>query len=123
MIRFTCPNCHEKVKVDDKHAGRNAKCPACEQSILVPNKSEHEPDQDANRNGSPPIKTIAPADSSVGFFRNKFVRIDGLVVKVENRVASIGTKGLGTEFSVPIEDLGISVGTGLADSKSKVEHE
>ena len=46
-----------------------------------------------------------------------------MVVKVESRVASIGTKGLGAGFSVPIEDLGISVGTGLAGSKSKVEHE
>ena len=123
MIRFACPNCHERFKVDDNHAGRKAKCSACEQSILVPNKSGYEPDQDANRKGPPPIKNIAAPDSSVGFFGSKFARIDGVVVKVESRVASIGTKGLGAGFSVPIEDLGISVGTGLAGSKSKVEHE
>jgi predicted Zn finger-like uncharacterized protein len=123
MIRFTCPNCQEKFKVDDKYAGRKAKCSACEQSILVPDKSEHETDQDTNRNGPPPIKSIPPPDSSIGFFGGRFERIDGVVVKVENRVASIGTKGLGAGFSVPIEDLGISVGTGLAGSKSKVERE
>lgn len=123
MIRFSCPNCYEKFKVVDRHAGRKAKCSACEQSILVPEKSEVENDQDADLNGLLLIETIAAPESSVGFFGNKFERIDGVVVKVESRVASIGTKGLGAGFSVPIEDLGISVRTGLAGSKSRVEHE
>lgn len=123
MIQFSCPNCDEKFKVDDRHAGRKAKCSACEQSILVPEKTKVENYLDPELNGSLPTNTIAAPESSVGFFGNKFERIDGLVVKVESRVASIGTKGVGAGFSVPIEDLGVSIGTGLAGSKSKVEHD
>lgn len=123
MIRFTCPNCNEKFRVDDKHAGRKAKCSACEQSVVIPEKSEVEIHQDVEHTAHSTIKTNTGSNSSNAIFRGLFERIEGVVVKVENRVASMGTAGLGAGFSVPIEDLGISVGTGLTSAKSKVHHE
>jgi len=123
MIRFTCPNCHEKFKVDAKHAGRKTKCSSCEQLIQVPEinglTTDLFPTQD-----SPHSTTVSSnTESPVGFFARKFARVEGIVVKVESRVASIGSNGLGAGFSVPIEELGVSVGTGLQASKSKVRHE
>ncbi|MFH1707365.1 MAG: hypothetical protein ABIF71_05550 [Planctomycetota bacterium] len=38
-IEFNCGACGKDLKVDDKHAGRKLKCPACKQGITVPSVS------------------------------------------------------------------------------------
>lgn len=123
MIHFTCPNCLERFRVDDKHAGRKAKCSACDQSILIPKKTEVETYQDLKQHDSSQITPIPGANASDRVFSDRFERVEGIVVKVESRVASMSSTGLGAGFSVPIEDLGISLGTGLAGSKSRINHE
>ena len=35
-IESTCPNCHRTLRVGDEHAGKQAKCPACETIYTVP---------------------------------------------------------------------------------------
>jgi Tol biopolymer transport system component len=36
MIRFSCKNCGQKLNVDDKHYGRQVKCPKCGEVVVVP---------------------------------------------------------------------------------------
>jgi len=36
MIEFNCPTCGKKFGVRDEHAGRKARCPACQEPIRVP---------------------------------------------------------------------------------------
>jgi DNA-directed RNA polymerase subunit RPC12/RpoP len=36
VIRFTCENCGQKIKVHDQYAGKKGKCPKCRQPIVVP---------------------------------------------------------------------------------------
>jgi DNA-directed RNA polymerase subunit RPC12/RpoP len=36
MIKFSCKNCGQKLNVDDKHSGRQVKCPKCQRMIFVP---------------------------------------------------------------------------------------
>lgn len=43
-IRFTCPDCDKRLKVDDRHAGRPVTCPRCGQSLLIPASEEPEED-------------------------------------------------------------------------------
>lgn len=35
MLEFKC-KCRQKIKVDDKHAGKSGKCPKCKQIIEIP---------------------------------------------------------------------------------------
>ena len=36
MIRFTCEQCGQKIRVNDTAAGKNGRCPACKQPLKVP---------------------------------------------------------------------------------------
>jgi len=38
VIRFSCKNCGNKIKVEDKHSGRRGKCPKCGRVVVVPDK-------------------------------------------------------------------------------------
>ncbi|HEV7281299.1 MAG TPA: hypothetical protein VGN57_13930 [Pirellulaceae bacterium] len=38
-IRFACPHCEKTLKVDDRFAGRRAKCPNCRTSIEIPEQA------------------------------------------------------------------------------------
>ncbi|MEA3226431.1 MAG: hypothetical protein U9Q07_10820, partial [Planctomycetota bacterium] len=39
MIRFCCDRCGHKISIQNKHAGRQGKCPACGGVITVPAES------------------------------------------------------------------------------------
>jgi len=36
MIRFACSRCKKAIKTEDENAGKKAKCPGCQQPLLVP---------------------------------------------------------------------------------------
>ena len=36
MIKFTCLNCNQSIRVDDRHAGKKGKCPKCGTAVVVP---------------------------------------------------------------------------------------
>ena len=38
-IQFNCTYCDKLLKVDEKYIGRKVKCPGCQYSITVPDKS------------------------------------------------------------------------------------
>ncbi|MHC4559495.1 MAG: hypothetical protein ACYS80_19550, partial [Planctomycetota bacterium] len=40
MIRFCCEHCAHKISVQDKHAGRQYKCPKCKNVAVVPTLEE-----------------------------------------------------------------------------------
>ncbi len=40
MIEFTCENCGQKLRVEDKHAGKRIKCPKCGGVGAVPDNSD-----------------------------------------------------------------------------------
>jgi hypothetical protein len=52
-VKVTCPHCSRPLNLPDRFAGKNAKCPACQQSFDCP---ELPPDPKAK-----PAKTAAPA--------------------------------------------------------------
>ncbi len=39
MIKFACSKCGKHIAVDDKHAGKKAKCPGCGEAVVVPGPS------------------------------------------------------------------------------------
>lgn len=39
MIRFACSHCGRHISVDDKHSGKQGKCPKCESVVVVPERS------------------------------------------------------------------------------------
>ncbi len=39
MIKFSCPNCGQSIRVDDRYAGRSGKCPRCGTAVAVPSQS------------------------------------------------------------------------------------
>lgn len=36
MIRLNCSNCGQKIKTDDKYAGKRVRCPSCKQPLQIP---------------------------------------------------------------------------------------
>jgi uncharacterized membrane protein/phage FluMu protein Com len=58
VISFTCQFCRKRFRVDDRHAGRNANCPACFQSLVVPAAELKVPDAGGQAvGGVPDIET------------------------------------------------------------------
>jgi DNA-directed RNA polymerase subunit RPC12/RpoP len=43
MINFNCKNCGQKLKVPDQNAGKKAKCPKCNNPLLIPSPPEQSP--------------------------------------------------------------------------------
>jgi DNA-directed RNA polymerase subunit RPC12/RpoP len=43
MINFICKNCGQKLKVPDQNAGKKAKCPKCNNPLLIPSAPEQSP--------------------------------------------------------------------------------
>jgi len=39
VIKFACPKCGKHLRVDDKHAGKQGKCPGCREPLVVPNQA------------------------------------------------------------------------------------
>jgi hypothetical protein len=39
MIKFACPSCNKPMRVDDKHVGKQGKCPKCGNAVKVPERS------------------------------------------------------------------------------------
>ncbi len=39
MIKFSCPNCGQSIRVDDRYAGKSGKCPRCRTAVGVPSQS------------------------------------------------------------------------------------
>jgi len=64
MLKFRCPNCAQKLKVQDDRAGRTAKCPRCKERITIPSPAPSEPVplelEDELRLAPPPPSTVAP---------------------------------------------------------------
>src|SRR5437870_2938907 len=42
MIRFFCPTCRAKIQASDDNAGRTGRCPACQNTFVVPAASAAE---------------------------------------------------------------------------------
>lgn len=40
MIRLSCPSCDQKLTIDDGHAGKVGKCPACNGKISIPGAAQ-----------------------------------------------------------------------------------
>lgn len=57
LIRFQCPHCEASIKCDQRHAGRNANCPKCNASLLVPDPSAEPVEEEP-----PPMLEIQPFD-------------------------------------------------------------
>lgn len=63
MIRFTCKNCGQKIKVADSAAGKCGKCPKCKNIITVPQlKPSTKPEEPLRlkRDAGPPIISDRP---------------------------------------------------------------
>lgn len=64
-IRFTCPDCDKRLKVDDRHAGRPVDCPRCGTTLLIPAAGSD--DRAAGPESAPPaVSTPARAPVAAG---------------------------------------------------------
>jgi len=63
-IRFTCPDCDKRLKVEDRFAGRQVDCPRCGTPLLIPKLEELEPDPEPDE--EPDVPAHAPAAGSPG---------------------------------------------------------
>ena len=43
MIHFQCKSCAKTIKTRDEHAGKNCKCPRCEEVMIIPGTQPFDP--------------------------------------------------------------------------------
>lgn len=62
MIRYSCPDCGERIQVDDSKAGRAHACPLCGRSTLVPGErpAERVPQGTPPARPVPQVPVVAP---------------------------------------------------------------
>lgn len=53
VISFFCPECGNRIRVSTKHVGQKGKCPTCEVTVTVPDRSDVIEIDDAIREESP----------------------------------------------------------------------
>ena len=65
MPAIACPNCHKKLNVPEKYAGRSAKCPACQKPFPVefPKTSEEPPVTTVHDAVPPAVPAALPSQS------------------------------------------------------------
>jgi len=54
LIRFHCPGCAREMKIEDRHAGKQARCPKCGAALLVPFQGIAIRDREPRPSPSPP---------------------------------------------------------------------
>ena len=62
MIRFACPLCHKGFQVEERLAGRKAKCPNCNGAISIPLLVTSQPSPHAASESPPQVPTRPTAD-------------------------------------------------------------
>jgi DNA-directed RNA polymerase subunit RPC12/RpoP len=56
-IIFNCPHCEQELAVDSSGAGSEIECPACSETILIPEKSTAAPPAAESEHAAPPPPT------------------------------------------------------------------
>jgi hypothetical protein len=70
-FKFACPHCAQRLRVDDRHAGRQILCPKCRHLIAIPHPAtaslsrapKPPPDSEATLAPHLSMAPSAPADS------------------------------------------------------------
>ncbi len=100
MIKFRCSACRQKIKADDDLAGRNARCPHCEQGLTIPSETDLEfrlPDDTRQKELE---RLLAQA-------QERIQSLEGLNQKVEaerGRIEEILKRNLVPQFAGFLED-------------------
>jgi len=102
-IRFTCPRCGALIAFADKHAGKRARCTACNQAFIIP----HEDNE--------PAKPIQPAPAAAeplpGFYRAVFVDSWKLFFRTENASGLVFVAAaVGFKFFIGHVDYSFTIG-------------
>jgi len=58
-IKIKCPGCGSAVRVAEKYAGRQVKCPACEGPIVVPATPTQDAGSNARPRAAPPLRAAS----------------------------------------------------------------
>lgn len=45
---FNCPECGQHLEAQDEWRGKEAQCPSCNSTVVIPDKEENKPDSEAN---------------------------------------------------------------------------
>ena len=59
-----CHNCHRRLKIDDRLAGKKSRCPACKQIIVIPDPSSRPATSSCSPPAPPPIPQKTPPAST-----------------------------------------------------------
>lgn len=65
-IKFNCPYCNALIAFDSKHAGKRARCQACQQLFFIPHKDDEKPEKFKT-------KETEIAEPIPGFYRAVFI--------------------------------------------------
>ncbi|MHC4417571.1 MAG: hypothetical protein ACYSU6_03180, partial [Planctomycetota bacterium] len=80
-IQFYCPNCDSIIAFDSKHAGKRARCLACGQLFVIPEKSYEKPKKVKLR--------IERGEPLPGFYRAVFIDSWKLFLDPENAISLV----------------------------------
>ncbi|MFM7182530.1 MAG: hypothetical protein ACKO2G_13840 [Verrucomicrobiales bacterium] len=95
-IKFTCPNCEQKLSVDESEAGTEATCPKCSHPLIVP-VPEAAPSQPVYQSVNPFAARQASASDSTIPTRARTIAIWSLILGLIGLVSVLGlaTGGVG----------------------------
>lgn len=83
-IEFNCPKCRALIAFADKHAGKRAKCVACEHRFVIPEASFQKP----SRTSQPKVET-QPAIALPGFYRAALIQSWGVLFRWDTLVGLV----------------------------------
>jgi hypothetical protein len=102
-LKFSCPHCRKGIRVTDELAGNKAKCPACQQVLIIPT---------VKRSTTAP--TAKPATES----DIESLALAALAEKTKSTVSSESTSSQKIDFACPMCDEKISLSADLAGKRA-----
>jgi DNA-directed RNA polymerase subunit RPC12/RpoP len=98
-IRFECPHCKQRIKIDESGAGLQINCPGCQAMVTIPSLANAQAPQSAGQQSGGAVQPVKPGVRTLPRLRAEPpAEAAAPVVDIGPPVATMGKPGKGGQY-------------------------
>jgi hypothetical protein len=98
-IRFECPHCKQRIKIDESGAGLQINCPGCQAMVTIPSLANAQAPQSAAQQSGGAVQPVKPGARTLPRLRAEAPpEAPAPVADVGPSVATLGKPGKGGQY-------------------------